>query len=161
VRVVTASMGRAAAPAGLALDRDVARLAVEGKPAIAGTVRSVSGDRTSSVYAFNLAGAALGVRDVVVDSFAGSSGSGESHGEGVGGDLVAGVYVVRVSVVLRRRGCRRSDTVDAAADGGEGAVESVRRGDVCAHRLCLRPSGQQHRLGAWLTSVRSGGASEF
>jgi hypothetical protein len=36
-------------------------------------MRSVTADRTTSVYAFNLAGAALGVRDVVVDSFAGSS----------------------------------------------------------------------------------------
>jgi hypothetical protein len=53
--------------------RDVVRLTGAGKPAITGTMRSVTADRTTSVYAFNLAGAALGVRDVVVDSFAGSS----------------------------------------------------------------------------------------
>ncbi|MEU0096499.1 hypothetical protein [Kribbella sp. NPDC006257] len=53
--------------------RDVVRLTVAGKPAITGTMRSVSADRTTSIYAFNLAGAALGVRDVSVTSFAGAS----------------------------------------------------------------------------------------
>ncbi|WP_133981547.1 hypothetical protein [Kribbella voronezhensis] len=53
--------------------KDVVRLTAAGKPAITGVMRSVTADRTTSVYAFNLTGAALGVRNVVVDSFAGAS----------------------------------------------------------------------------------------
>jgi hypothetical protein len=53
--------------------KDVVRLIKEGKPDITGTLRSVSADRTTSVYSFNLASVPIGARDVVVDSFAGQS----------------------------------------------------------------------------------------
>jgi hypothetical protein len=52
---------------------DVVRLTKEGKPDITGAVQSVSADRTTSVYSFKLAGVPIGARNLVVDSFAGSS----------------------------------------------------------------------------------------
>jgi hypothetical protein len=51
--------------------KDVVHLTAAGQPTIAGTVKSVSADRTSATVAFALGTAPAGARDVVVTSFSG------------------------------------------------------------------------------------------
>ncbi|MFB6725308.1 hypothetical protein ACFCV3_34335 [Kribbella sp. NPDC056345] len=55
--------------------KDVVRFEASGKPNVVGVVKSVSADRTAATVSVNLAGAATGIRNLVVDSFAGTSGT--------------------------------------------------------------------------------------
>ncbi|MET7276661.1 hypothetical protein ABZS29_00415 [Kribbella sp. NPDC005582] len=55
--------------------KDVVRFKAIGKPDLAGVVKSVSVDRTAATVVVDLKGAALGARDLVVESFAGGSGT--------------------------------------------------------------------------------------
>ncbi|MBB6571032.1 hypothetical protein [Kribbella sandramycini] len=53
--------------------KDVVRFKAAGKPDVVGVVKSVSADRTAASVTVDLAGAAVGPRSLVVESFAGGS----------------------------------------------------------------------------------------